>query len=255
MNYGFTFTYIIAYRHKIDRLQNLRRVLDWINGFSGVEVIIVEQDKHSKISHLNLKARHIFTRSNLPFNKSHAFNVGTRYAKTDIIVFGDSDLIMHPEDFIKALNALNSYDMINPYNSVIDLNYQENSFPLEQIVKINRPGRGETDIQKVPLCGGICIFRRSSLHRIAGWNEDFIGWGGEDDFQSIKVKHFLNWTEMSSKCYHFYHDKAIPDAKFYQRNLNLLNKLANLSKEEHERAIQNASTKVGMKNKYDNFIQ
>jgi hypothetical protein len=33
---------------------------------------------------------------------------------------------------------------------------------------INRPGRGETDHQKVPLCGGICIFRREAIDKIGG---------------------------------------------------------------------------------------
>ena len=82
---NFSFTFIIAYRHSIERLQNLRRVLDWINGFRGVEVILIEQDKHSKISHLNLKAKHIFTKSNLPFNKSLAFNVGLKYSTSNIL--------------------------------------------------------------------------------------------------------------------------------------------------------------------------
>lgn len=251
---GYSFTYIIAYRHKLDRLQNLRRVLDWINGFSGVEVIVVEQDKHSKISNLSLKCKHIFTRSNLPFNKSHAFNVGLKYSKGDIVVFGDSDLIMTPDDFIKGLQLMNTYEMVNPYNSVIDLTPEESGLPIENIVKINRPGRGETDIQKVPLCGGICIFRKSAIMKIAGWNEDFIGWGGEDDFESIKVKHFLNWTELNSKCYHLYHAKEHPDQKWYQRNLQMLNKLANLTKEQHSKSISSSASKIGMKNKYDNFI-
>lgn len=254
MNSVFSFTYIIAYRHRLDRLQNLRRVLDWINGFSGVEVIIIEQDKHSKISHLNLKAKHIFTRSSLPFNKSHAFNIGMKYAQSQIIVFGDSDLIMHPNDFIKGINAIQQYEMVNPYNSVIDLTHTENSLKLEQIVSINRPGRGETDIQKVPLCGGICIFRKSAIHKIAGWNEDFIGWGGEDDFESIKVKHFLTWTELQAKCYHLFHDKVIPESSFYQRNLQILQKTANLPKEQLQKLIIQQSQKIGMVNKYDNFV-
>ena len=93
---NYSFTYIIAYKHSADRLQNLRRVLDWINGFANVEVIIVEQDKHSKIRHLNLKAKHVFTRCDLPFNKSHAFNVGIKSSTSNLIVFGDSDLIMDP---------------------------------------------------------------------------------------------------------------------------------------------------------------
>lgn len=249
----YSFTYIIAYRHRIDRIQNLRRVLDWINGFGGVQVILVEQDTHSKISHLSLKAKHIFTKSNLPFNKSLAFNVGLKYSQSDVIVFGDSDLIMNPQEFIKALNTLSQYEMVNPYNSVIDLTQEESNLPLENLVSINRPGRGETDIQKVPLCGGICLFRKDSIYKIGGWNEDFIGWGGEDDFESIKVKHFLNWTELEAKCYHLWHDRGMPDQKWYQRNLQLLNKLAQMPKEQHLKGIQNLLPKIGMKNKYDNY--
>ena len=71
----YSFTYVIGYRHNLERLQNLRRVLDWINGFARVEVLLVEQDTHSKISHLNLKAKHIFTKSDMPYNRSWAFNV------------------------------------------------------------------------------------------------------------------------------------------------------------------------------------
>ena len=253
MNPNYSFTYVIGYRHKSDRLQNLRRVLDWINGFAGVEVLLIEQDKHSKISHLNLKAKHIFTKSNMPFNKSWAFNVGLKYSNSNIIVFGDSDLIMDPNQFIESLKIINQYEMVNPYNSVIDLTQQESTLSLDQMIQVNRPGRGETDIQKVPLCGGICLFRKESIMRIAGWNEDFWSWGGEDDFQSIKVKQLLNYTELQAKCYHLYHEKAQPDMKWYQRNLQILQKTANVSKEQLEKLILNQLPKIGMKNKCDNF--
>jgi predicted glycosyltransferase involved in capsule biosynthesis len=250
---NYSFTYIIGYRHKSDRLQNLRRVLDWINGFAGVEVLLIEQDKHSKISHLNLKAKHIFTKSNMPFNKSWAFNVGLKYSNSNIIVFGDSDLIMEPNQFIAALTIMNQYEMVNPYNSVIDLTQQESTLPIEQMIQVNRPGRGETDIQKVPLCGGICLFRKDAIYKIGGWNEDFWSWGGEDDFQSIKVKQLLNYTELQAKCYHLYHEKAQPDMKWYQRNLQILQKTSNLSKEQLEKTILNQIPKIGTKNKCDNF--
>ena len=73
-----SFTYIIGYRHSPDRLNNLRRVLDWINGFANVEVILVEQDKHSKISHLSLKCKHIFIKTDKPYNKYWGYNVGLK---------------------------------------------------------------------------------------------------------------------------------------------------------------------------------
>ena len=160
---------------------------------------------------------------------------------------------MDPNQFIESLKIMNQYEMVNPYNSVIDLTQQESTLSLDQMIQVNRPGRGETDIQKVPLCGGICLFRKESIMRIAGWNEDFWSWGGEDDFQSIKVKQLLNYTELQAKCYHLYHEKAQPDMKWYQRNLQILQKTANVSKEQLEKLILNQLPKIGMKNKCDNF--
>ena len=253
MTFNYNFTYIISYRHSGERFNNLKRTLEWINSFSGADVIVVEQDKHSKIKDIKLPCRHIFLKSNMPFNKSWGFNVGLKYANSNLIVFGDSDLIMDPQEFIKSVQMLDQYEMVNPYNSVIDLNPQESGAGLDQILTINRAGRGETDIQKVPLCGGICIFRREAIHKIGGWHEDFIGWGGEDDFQSVKVKNFLTWHENTAKCFHIYHDRSAPDMKWYQRNLQLLQKLSPMNKEELQKVINNVTPKSGLKYKYDNF--
>lgn len=249
----YNLTYIISYRHSMDRLNNLRRVLDWINGFSGAEVIVVEQDKHSKIKDLSLKCKHIFIKSNMPFNKAWGFNVGLKHANSGAIVFGDSDLVMDPQQFIGSIQMLNQFEMVNPYNSVIDLDPQESQLQFSQMAAINRPGRGETDIQKVPLCGGICIFRKEAIEKIGGWHEDFIGWGGEDDFQSVKVKAFLTWHENKAKCYHLHHERTVPDMRWYQRNLSLLQKLSAMKKEELQRVIGSSAPKSGLKFKYDNF--
>jgi predicted glycosyltransferase involved in capsule biosynthesis len=248
-----TFTYVIGYRHFPDRLNNLRRVLDWINCFGGVEVLLIEQDTHSKISHLNLRAKHIFLKTDKPYNKSWAFNVATNLAKSNLIVFADSDLIMKPEEFIESLKLLEQYEMVNPYKSVIDLNPQESGIQLEEMIKIDRPGRGETDHQKVPICGGICMFRKDAIQRIGGWNEDFIGWGAEDDFVSHKVQQFLNWKQLDHKCFHLFHNRTQPDMQKYQKNLQLLQELVKLSKDDLMRYTQKFIQKNGMKNKYDTF--
>jgi len=250
---NYTFTYVIGYRHKIDRLQNLRRVLDWINGFNGVEVLIIEQDKHSKISHLNLKAKHIFIKSNLPYNRSWSFNVALKNSNSSVIVFGDSDLIMEPNQFIAGLQALQSYEMVSPYHTVVDLTPSETGLPMEEVMKIDRPGRGETDNQKINISGGISMFRKESIQKIAGWNEDFWSWGGEDDYQTLKVQNFLSWTELRARCYHLYHDKEQPDQKCYQRNLQILQNSSKMTKEQLQKIITNQIPKIGMRNKCDNF--
>jgi len=41
------FTYVIPFRYSQDRILPLRRVVEWLSGYQGVEVLIVEQDKVS----------------------------------------------------------------------------------------------------------------------------------------------------------------------------------------------------------------
>lgn len=251
MNYNFTC--IILYRHNIQRWNNLKRVLEWINSFSGAEVIIVEQDTHSKIGHLNFPAKHIFTKSNMPFNRSWGFNVGLKNANSEVVVFTDCDLIMEPESFINAIKLTSEYEMVSPYSSVVDLKPDESGLPMESIFKIDRPGRGETDHQKINICGGITIFRKEAILKVGGWNEDFWAWGAEDDYQTIKVNFFLRSYEQKGRCFHLYHDRDAPDQKWYQRNLQILQNAKKMSMEEIQRSINSQISKIGRKNKCDNF--
>ena len=248
----YKFTFVIGFRYKKDRFFLLKRTLEWINTFVGAEVILVEQDKHSKISHLNLKCKHIFIKSDKPYNRSWAFNVALKRAKSNIIIFGDSDLIMEHNQFISGINALSEYDMVSPYHKVIDLNPQESSNSTENILKIDRPGRGENDNQKINISGGIAMFRKDSINKIGGWNEDFVGWGAEDDEMTIRVKKYLKWTELKGTCYHLYHDRPAPEQNNYQHNLKLLNSIANLNDQQRQSMINKMVIRNGMKNKFDN---
>lgn len=253
MAFSYNFTCIINYRHNLERFNNLKRTLEWINSFSGAEIILVEQDTHSKIKEFSLPCRHVFLKSKMPFNRSWGFNVGAKYSNSNILVFTDCDIIMNPEKFIESVKKLNEFDVVSPYSSVVDLNPQETSMDINKIMLIDRPGRGENDNQKINICGGMTLFRKDAYNRIGGYHEDFMGWGGEDDFQAIKVKNFLTWTEVKGRCYHLYHERTAPDMKWYQRNLQLLQKLSPMTKEELQKVISNVAPKSGMKNKYDNF--
>ena len=94
------------------------------------------------------------------------------------------------------------------------------------------------------------MYRKDAMIRVGGFCEDFIGWGGEDDFQSFKTKMFLKWTESPAVCYHLWHAKVVPDMMYYQRNLQLLNRLVNMKPDEVQKYISSSATKIGMKNKY-----
>jgi hypothetical protein len=165
-------------------------------------------------------------------------------------VFGDSDLIMDPNRFIDGLRLLDQYEMVNPYSSVLDLDANESNLQFEQMILIERPGRGENDHQKVPLCGGICMFKKETINKIGGWSEDFIGWGGEGGYQDHKTKNLLTHYESTGKCYHLWHHRGEPDKKWYPRNLDLLNKLVSLQGQELIKQINTSFPKIGLKNKY-----
>jgi predicted glycosyltransferase involved in capsule biosynthesis len=249
--YKYAFTFIIGYRHRPDRLQNLRKVLAWLTGFSGVEIIIVEQDNAPKIKNINLPGKYFFTKSDLPYNRSWAFNVGAKYATTDVIVFGDSDLIMNPNEMIDSLQNLKNYDTISPYQKVIDLMQHELNMNFDQLKMITRPGRGETDNRKINFSGGMVIMKKEAFLKIGGWPEEFIGWGGEDNFVTHKIEKFLKFKEMPYTCYHLPHGQEQINQGYYQNSLNLLQQFMNCTTEQLQQYIANTLPRIGFVNKYE----
>lgn len=246
---AINFTYVIGYRHQQDRIMNLRKTLDWLSGFSGLEVIIVEQDEWSKISHLNLKARHVFVKSKLPYNRSWAFNVAIKESNTPIIIFGDSDLIMDPYKFIDSIKMLEQYDVVSPYKSVIDLDPNESSGDFNHIFSIDRAGRGENDNQKINLCGGIVMFKRNTILELGGWNQDFFGWGAEDNFQTLKVEKLgMKTYEAPHRCYHLWHTRATPDMSNYEKSMQILNYFADADADKIRSHINATIPRMGLKN-------
>lgn len=243
----YLFTFIVVYQHRPDRFKNLQKVLNWVNGFSNVEIIVVEQDKKSKLDSLSFSGfRHIFVENKtIPFNRSWGFNVGLQYAQSENIVFSDCDLLMDPYEFIEGLKLISKdYDCVSPYKEVIDLEPQEINYNFDQLKQIKRPSRGG-----INLAGGMIMFKRKAIEEIGGWDENFIGWGGEDDFQNIKIRKFLKWKELDYKCYHLWHHRVQPDNYYYQRNLKILQELKSLDDVRLKSYINN-NKNIGRKNKF-----
>ena len=241
-----TFTFIIGYKHSLEKFNTLKRTLDWINGFVGVDVILVEQDTHSKISHLTLKAKHIFLKSDKPYNKSWGFNVGVKLSKSNVIVFSELGVIMDPNKFIEGLKSIEKYEMVSPFKKFIELQQNESGLQYNDIINIDRFGMDKQ------LCEGMCIFRKDAIQKIGGWYEELVG-NGEADFLSNKVKQFLNWTELENNGYQLFSNKEIPNMILQQKNLQLLQNLNNRSKDDLIKSINISLPKNAMINKYDNF--
>lgn len=246
------FTYIIPFKYTDDRLLTLEKVLKNIKDSKlNCETIIIEQGLESLLPTKNIitDEKYIFINNPFPFNKSWALNVAWKQATTDIIVFGDADNLIDTKNILSSIEELNEYDFISPHIRLIDLNPEENSLEFNKIFEIDRPGRGELDHQKLPLCGAMTIFTKNALEKIGGWPEEFFGWGAEDDAMSIKVKHFLKWKENNNNCYHLFHQRVTPEMQWYHRNLQIYNNYANISPEKLMEYINSIKSLIGDKNR------
>lgn len=241
------FSYIIPFRFRQDRILPLRRVIEWLSGFQGVEIIIVEQDTHSKIDYLNLKVNHIFAKSDAPFNKSWAYNIGLRRAIGNTIIFGEADFIMNPMELIECLKSLDGYDCIIPTNKTIYLTNQQSAMDTNSILQLK-------DTQpKRNLLDGMTIFKKSAIDRIGGWNEDMIGLGYENDFNELKVTKLLNYKQMEYSGYHIFHHPDHTPPNLLERNKQILDVYKNDTNllKQH---IQQTLPKIGTLNRFSQIF-
>ena len=246
------FTYIICYRHNNERYNNLIKTVKYMRSLFDFEMVLVEQDDTQKLLDTSIFDKYIFTYSNRPFNRSWAFNVGIKYSSSDVIFFGDCDLICPKEQIDECVDKIRNggIDCVSPYNMVNDLTKKESrKVDIGKFKKINKIGR-----RGVNLTGGIVAFSKESIIKIAGWCEDFEGWGGEDDFQTWKVNNWLSSEEVSGSVYHLYHERAqLTEA--YSKNIGILQSLGKTSPEDIIKWIDGSRNIIGNENKYMNKEQ
>lgn len=247
----FDFTYIIPFKYTDDRLITLKKVLSNIKESNlNCEVIVIEQGNESLLpKDVITTENYIFINNPFPFNKSWALNVAWKLATTNTIVFGDADNLIDMKHITSSIKELDEYDFVSPHIKLVDLGIDENNLEFNDIFNIQRPGRGELDHQKLPMCGAMTIFRKEALDKIGGWPEEFFGWGAEDDAMSIKVKHFLKWKENDNNCYHLYHERVQPEQNWYYRNLQIYNNYVNIDKDKLLNYIESIRPYIGDKNR------
>lgn len=239
------FTYVIPFRFSNDRIIPLRRVLDWLSGFQNIEVMIVEQDKHSKISHLNLKANIVFVESDAPFNKAWAYNIAMKRSNSPFIIFGDADTTMNPHHLISSIKECETSDCVLAIKELIKLEHNESSGDLNSILAINRKGSIVNPFE------GITIFKRESIQKVGGWNEDFLGSGGyESKFQDFKSSKLINVKKMDFVGHHFPHQPSPFDFNLSQRNTQTLDTYSKIDISQLQQHIQISGPRVGLLNKY-----
>lgn len=216
---------IVAYRKRSLDLKNL---LEWFKLTSQlneeIELIIIESDSTSSEKEIdffckNIKYYYVYSEKDSIFNKSSLLNLGLKYAKGIFITPFDVDLIpvdlsfnLHLKLSLEAKSCLVSGYRLNLKNKII-----VNPKNIWEYFLNSEVPSDDTDsyflkrqlIDKLPW-GVIPFFSTDRLKEIGGWDEEFKGWGGEDQDVIVRyLKSDLHLIRCPELCYlHMPHDKS-----------------------------------------------
>jgi hypothetical protein len=176
-------SFLIGHRGT-ERLPHLLATLRSIAGQSGVpvECIVIEQSAAPEIEKaLPPWVRYVHTpipRPDLPYCRAWSFNIAKAYAASDVLVLHDNDMLL-PERY-----AFEALQRIEDGFSFIDLKrfifYLKEADTTRVFVTGAWPLNGDaTVIQNLE--GGSIVARRDAYDAIGGFDESFVGWGGEDN--------------------------------------------------------------------------
>jgi len=227
------FSYIMTFRADLGaRSANLRAVLGWLSPLSGIEVLLIEQDGTPKISVDSLppNCSYCFVSNEGPFNKAWGLNVGFKRSSGVVLGFGDADLLLDRAALMSFYERCRSeFQAVKPYDELVDLTREESLSVLEGNCKIsvNRPlglPNRESIGEYVSFCGGLFLMQRDLYEQLGGFDERFVGWGGEDDAMTVKLHRFVQRRGVAQNqvAYHLWHERNVASRYLhphYKQNL------------------------------------
>ena len=170
----------------ISRLPHLLATLRSIAAQKNVacECIVVEQSAIPEIqSSLPAWVRYVHTpppQPDMPYCRSWTLNAGARLARGALLVFHDNDMLV-PECYAAELwrRFKEGYEVINAKRFVFYLEETETKRFFETAV-LPPDASSEAVVQNLE-AGGSVAMAKDAFFAIGGYDESFIGWGGEDN--------------------------------------------------------------------------
>ena len=107
--------------------------------------------------------------------------------------------------------------------------------------------------------GGIFLIRRESFLSIGMWDEDFEGWGGEDNVMEHVIRSYLRHCRLQLEVFHVNHQRTAHDGKEqpqYLHNSELSRHICSLHGERLQRYMENKKKQIAAcKDKYRKLVK
>ncbi len=225
----------------LDRLPLLLATLESLAAQTDVafECVVIEQDSQPWISLLLPGwVRHVHTppdRPGAPYNRSKAFNAGALQARAPVLLLHDNDMLV-PCGYLKRIlqNVALGYQAVNPKRYVFYLSECHSSAVLHAAAALDA-WPAESIVQNLEAGGSVAITRQA-FWEIGGMDEDFEGWGGEDNEFWDRCQTLRCWIWGYEPLVHLWHQRQ--PLKHAAQNPNLVLARERLSEERLQRIAQ-----------------
>lgn len=182
-----TFVIPVKIEHE-ERIENLKRVVSYIDRNFATNIIINEQDSDivrgalEGFSYIYMKQ----TRQDGHIHRTKQINDMVKKCDTEVIVNCDTDIICKRESYKKAQDMIlnreadvvypydgNFYDVPKQFHDVVSDHNTINTIDIKKLYNFKPPHN--------PSLGGIVFFHKKTFVECGMENENFVSWGFEDD--------------------------------------------------------------------------
>lgn len=212
----------------------------------GLECIVVEQDSFPLVDqYLPKWVKYVFQESTggrEKYNRSAAFNLGSRQASGRILLLHDNDMII-PTNYCYQIVSLHKlgYEALNIKRFVFYLSKDDTKKVLTSVQNISCCSPLYI-VQNLEAGGSVAISKEAYTY-IGGMDEDFVGWGGEDNEFWERCSNLRRWIWGFSAVIHLWHQSQPMKLEHENKNVKKAKALASTP-------IETRIEKLKRRNKY-----
>jgi len=158
------------------------------------------------------------------FSRSKAINKAASAATGSKWIIADGDILYDPELMRHALRLLKEDNWVIPFTSItrLTLSNSQAVFQTEAGWPLQVPVETKPDDARY-FVGGVSVVTRKAFEKIGGYDERFVGWGGEDEAFAYSMDTIIGkHIRLEGNLLHFWHPFVGPSGNpNYGKNYEL----------------------------------